>query len=227
MKKYSDDIGVRLSGRHKKCIQLAGNVKGKDILDIGSSFGWFEKFALEKDCRKIVGLEYDAKLLEKAKEQIRDRRAQFVRGSALELPFESDSFDQVVMFDVIEHIPKNTEIKALGEIHRVLKKGGEFYLSTPNSNLIANIFDPAWYFGHRHYSIDRLRGMLEKSGLKVEEYSYGGGWYDIMYIWMLYFFKWILKSEAPGKDFFDKKRDEEYLSKDKMFNIVFLRARKI
>ena len=46
---------------------------------------------------------------------------------------------------------KNTERKALEEIKRVLKKDGNLFISTPANNF-SNFFDPAWYFGHRHYN---------------------------------------------------------------------------
>lgn len=226
MKNYSNNISTRLSGRHKKCMQMVGEVKDKAILDIGSSFGWFEKFALENGCKEITGLEYDSALLSEAKTQISDRRARFIQGSALNLPFPDETFDMVTLFDVIEHIPKNTEQKALAEIRRVLKNGGEFYLSTPNKSFIANLFDPAWYFGHRHYSLKQLKNLCQKENIAVKNSYYGGGWWDIIYMTLLYFFKWVLRKEAPFKVFFDKKRDEEYLTKPNMFNIIFVKGQK-
>ncbi|MEM2416175.1 MAG: methyltransferase domain-containing protein [Nitrososphaerota archaeon] len=42
----------------------------------------------------------------------------------------NESFDSVAILEVIEHL-KNPE-KTLEEIHRVLKKGGQVIVSTPN-----------------------------------------------------------------------------------------------
>lgn len=55
------------------------------------------------------------------------------------IPFDSDSFDYVTAFDVIEHIPRvvylparrNSFIVLMDEIHRVLKLGGLFFSHTP------------------------------------------------------------------------------------------------
>ncbi|MCW2236185.1 methyltransferase domain-containing protein [Azospirillum canadense] len=55
------------------------------------------------------------------------------------IPFDSDSFDYVTAFDVIEHIPRvvylparrNSFIALMDEIHRVLKVGGLFFAQTP------------------------------------------------------------------------------------------------
>lgn len=46
------------------------------------------------------------------------------------LPFEDESFDCVVSFQVIEHIKRDRAF--VGEVRRVLKKGGKFIVSTPN-----------------------------------------------------------------------------------------------
>lgn len=53
----------------------------------------------------------------------------------LDLPFEEKTFNLVYFTDVIEHLPKNTELKALAEIRRVLKNGGMLILSTQTINL--------------------------------------------------------------------------------------------
>ena len=49
---------------------------------------------------------------------------------AEELPFEDESFDVVVSFDLFEHIAKVD--RHLSEVRRVLKKDGFYLLQTPN-----------------------------------------------------------------------------------------------
>jgi 2-polyprenyl-3-methyl-5-hydroxy-6-metoxy-1,4-benzoquinol methylase len=39
------------------------------------------------------------------------------------------------MWEVIEHIPRNTETRALGELFRILKNNACLLLSTPNDHL--------------------------------------------------------------------------------------------
>jgi 2-polyprenyl-3-methyl-5-hydroxy-6-metoxy-1,4-benzoquinol methylase len=48
-----------------------------------------------------------------------------------DLIFESESFDKVTCFEVLEHITRFQAKKTLSEIHRVLKKGGMLIGSTP------------------------------------------------------------------------------------------------
>ena len=60
-----------------------------------------------------------------------DARLNFVRGSALDLPFPDASFDVVVCSEVLEHIHDYRGV--LREIERVLKPGGRFVASVPRA----------------------------------------------------------------------------------------------
>lgn len=55
---------------------------------------------------------------------------QFVRGSALELPFRDESFHTVTAFEVLEHVPDDA--RAIAEISRLIPVGGRFIYSLPN-----------------------------------------------------------------------------------------------
>ena len=58
------------------------------------------------------------------------------------MPFLNESFDSIVMLEVIEHL-KNPE-KAIKEIYRILKKKGQVIISTPNVNFSWKII---WWLG--------------------------------------------------------------------------------
>src|SRR5690349_21598314 len=47
------------------------------------------------------------------------------RGSLLDLPFESGSFDRALCLDVLEHLQYAEQPAALAELFRVLRRGGE------------------------------------------------------------------------------------------------------
>lgn len=101
------------------------------------------------------------------------------------LPFKSEIFDSAFFFDVIEHLQKRTEIKALREIYRVLEKNGELILSTPNSNYLFTVLDPTfWIFSHRHYRKIEMRKILEKTGYKITlSFTSGNIWVAINWLW--------------------------------------------
>lgn len=91
------------------------------------------------------------------------------------LPFPPETFDATVCTQVLEHVPEPQQV--VNEISRVLKPGGTFLLSAPQS----------W---HQHqkphdyyrYTSFGLRHILEKSGLQVESIEPLGG-----YFWFLSF----------------------------------------
>lgn len=222
MKKFSDSINQRLTARHKKCFQYCGNLKGKDILDIGPSFGWFEKMALEAKCKSVAGIEPRRQDFCLAEKEVPG--AVFKEGSALNIPFVGNSFDLVVMFDVIEHIPKNTERQAIQEIKRVLRPGGKVVISTPFFYWLANMMDPAWYFGHRHYEEKELSEIVESGGFKIESMEKRGGIFELISAILMYFFKWVFRTEIPYKNWFEEKRVSEYLTDKEGFETLYIKA---
>ncbi len=95
-----------------------------------------------------------------------------LRGSGL--PFETNSFDAVIICEVMEHLNFNP-LPALLEINRVLKPGGYVYVGMPNQASLRNrirllrgqsIHNPMQDFFHQ---LDRSRNMIV--GLHWREYT--------------------------------------------------------
>lgn len=85
-----------------------------------------------------------------------------INGSALQLPFTNNSFDLIIIQDVIEHLTELTDFYT--EVKRVLKTNGVIYLSTPNRLSVFNfISDP--HFGLPVVSILK-RQSIKKYFLK-------------------------------------------------------------
>lgn len=224
MRKYASSIKERLTGRHKYSFEFCGNVRGLNVLDVGSSFGWFENFAVKNGVKKIVGIEPDEQQFYKAQKEV--PAAIFKKGSALKIPEKDSSFDKVVMFDVIEHIPVGTEVLALKEIHRVLKPNGTLILSTDYDTFVSKMFDPAWYFGHRHYNEERLKKLFKKAGFVITQIEKRGGFFEIVGTILLYIFKWVFKSEIPFKSFIEMQKSVEYLQRKNGIVTIFVKAKK-
>ncbi len=103
-----------------------------------------------------------------------------VKGTAAlaeKLPFADNLFDYVFMIEVIEHMPPELEAKALSEVKRVLKPGGQFVMTTPNYRSAWPIIE---YFWSRMNPVDYMeqhinrknpysvRKSLAASGFKIE-----------------------------------------------------------
>jgi 2-polyprenyl-3-methyl-5-hydroxy-6-metoxy-1,4-benzoquinol methylase len=83
----------------------------------------------------------------------------------------NNSIDVVVCFDVIEHTTNPKDL--LTKIHKVLKKNGTVYLTTPNAvSLSARLLGESWWvFGpDGHYILftpQSIRNVLETNGYSV------------------------------------------------------------
>jgi SAM-dependent methyltransferase len=60
-------------------------------------------------------------------------------------PFDDDSFDQILMQDVIEHVAE--PVKLMEELHRIGRRGARIQLRTPHYSSVLAYGDPT----HRHY----------------------------------------------------------------------------
>ncbi len=96
------------------------------ILEIGCGQGVGARIL--HDCfspRKYVGVDLDSKMISRARKKGQGlANAEFLQGDASSLAFDDESFDLVVDFGIIHHIPNWQD--ALTEVHRTLKSNGEF-----------------------------------------------------------------------------------------------------
>jgi SAM-dependent methyltransferase len=53
-------------------------------------------------------------------------------GSLTALPYDAGTFDRALCLDVLEHLTFDEQPRALAELYRVLKPGGELLVSVPN-----------------------------------------------------------------------------------------------
>lgn len=205
----ADDLTGRLAEARR--MLNPADIKGKKILDIGCGYGWCELELLRMGAASVIGIEINQESLSTAKRNIRDKRASFKVASAIDQPFPDGSFDAVVSWDVLEHIPKGTENQMFSGVNRVLKKGGRFYISTPYNSFWSKMVDPGWWFiGHRHYSRAKLERFGRENGFKVEGLKVKGGFWTLLFIFNMYFSKWILRRKPLFYSFFLRKEEEEY-----------------
>ena len=104
------------------------------------------------------------------------------------LPFKDKSYDIILFMEVLEHLGNNP-IKALKEIHRVLKDDGIMILTTPNILRLENLYsiirrgkqtetlksiaqkETMDYIGHiREYSKNELKEILEYCKFETKHY---------------------------------------------------------
>lgn len=194
-------------------------IKNKTILDVGCGFGWAELLFSKLDPKKMVGIDYSEGCLAVAK-KFKYPSCTFKIGNALHLPFKDNTFDTVISWEVLEHIPKHTEEKMFSEIYRVLKPGGHLFLSTQYRNFFSTILDPAWWLvGHRHYSQNDIKKFTKKSRLKIDELYVKGGFFAIFGILNMYISKWIFRRPPMFLPFFASQTEREFAQDNGIVNI--------
>jgi SAM-dependent methyltransferase len=106
-----------------KIINLVEQIGPKNLLDIGCGDGYLLKeLRTVTPTTKLFGVDvYKTKI-----NGIEIKEGDITKG----LPFKDNSFECVILGEVIEHLPDPDF--ALSEIRRVLKKGGVLIISTPN-----------------------------------------------------------------------------------------------
>ena len=96
-------------------------------LDIGC--GTFPHFLMNTNFKEKFGI--DSSLSEKVKE-VKGIKLLKTHIQKKKLPFEDNFFDTVVMLAVFEHIEFDNIPFLLHEIKRILKKNGQFIITTPS-----------------------------------------------------------------------------------------------
>src|SRR5436309_677502 len=75
------------------------DLRGRAVLDVGCGWGSFLLYALARGANDVTGLEVFDESLRTARRHVPEAR--LVVGSAVRLPFASESFDVVTMWEVI------------------------------------------------------------------------------------------------------------------------------
>lgn len=152
------------------------------FLDAGAGFGRHAFEAARRGAR-VVALDYATDevtvtratfaAMAQAGEINPDRLAGVIRGDATCLPFRDSSFDCIITSEMLEHI--DDDIKALGELSRVLRPGGMLAATVPswfpekiNWMLSEEYHAPFVPGGHvRIYSAAELKSKIRAAGLTL------------------------------------------------------------
>lgn len=167
------------------------------VLDVGCSTGYFST-SLENDNTMVA---IDIHLFEQWK-TVKSRCLSFVLASATHLPFADNTFDKVVISELLEHVER--PVSVLKEVQRVLKPNGLVVISSPNKGLLCLnlLLDPAyWLFKrHRHFSFNELMNYLSQAGLKPI-LAFTGGLFAEQ---ITYYIKSLKAFSIFGPDYFSR-----------------------
>lgn len=164
---FIESEGKHLSRRLSDAFSVAEVRPGMRLLDVGCGRGeivrhcmrlGIEAFGVDYAevaalmTRDAITAQREATYLAKANEEaVGTRKAGVCRSDAKRLPFPTEHFDRVLMFDVVEHLYPWELQQAMREVRRVLKKDGQFIIHTaPNR----------WYDVYAYPWVRRVRTVL-------------------------------------------------------------------
>lgn len=114
--------------RHYEAPRLTNLSKGTadNVLEIGCGQGTGARIIHDLfSPRRYVGIDLDPRMIQRARTKTRaPASATFVEGDVSNLEFPDATFDLVMDFGIIHHVPNWKD--ALAEVHRTLKVHGEF-----------------------------------------------------------------------------------------------------
>jgi SAM-dependent methyltransferase len=109
---------------------------GRRALDLGAGIGLY---TAELACQGAwaVGLDLELGHLAQARARGAGKKLFWVRGDAAHLPFRAGVFSLVVSVEVLSHLPPQARRAALAEAGRVVRGGGELFVTLHNPTRLA------------------------------------------------------------------------------------------
>lgn len=147
--------------------QVMAEISAQDrVLNLGVGRGEFEK----KLASRWPNLDYTAtdittKTLARLKKDF--PQYQFCQRQLTSLRFKDESFDVVLLLEVMEHISPRVIFKVLAEVRRVLKPGGKLIVSVPVNEGLPEMLPENSNSHLRIYSEGVVKFELLRSGFKV------------------------------------------------------------
>jgi SAM-dependent methyltransferase len=168
--------GLDLHTRNRASLKRFWKAGPRDVLDAGSGNGYFSWLAYLSGAR-VVAMNLERGQVDKARDFLLGHRKadparlQFEQCDLYELPNEARTFDEIICFEVLEHLRRDTDV--VKEFYRVLGPGGVLHLCCPyrlHPRHQAEVLDLDETGGHVRtgYTEEDYRALLEPVGFEIE-----------------------------------------------------------
>jgi Methylase involved in ubiquinone/menaquinone biosynthesis len=103
--------------------------RGTKVLELGCGNGKTFAALKERSCT-VTGIDISVSAAALCRHQVPEtKNSEVAVADACRLPFAAGAFDAVVAFHILGHLPEHDRARAMGEIARVLRPGGDLYFS--------------------------------------------------------------------------------------------------
>ena len=191
---YWRDALQNLSEPYKKWLNEEANIlkkyikNGAKVLDIGCGDGRILKL-LATRTKNQIGIDHDINVVKHAIKKIDDIPIKIIFGEGINLPFENESFDNVLCLGTFANLDYE-RLKVLNEMKRVLKKDGLMIISSYSEDALEErlklydktgsrikeknengkiIFEDGVDNISEQFSREQLESMFSEVGLKIKE----------------------------------------------------------
>lgn len=107
--------------------------KPGSVLDAGCGRGFYSNaLSVFPFIERVEGFDTNLRYLSEAKKNVTDRRVNLRQADIYKLPFKKNSFDLIILSEVLEHLPNDR--LALTLLRQLLKPKGILLLTVPNEN---------------------------------------------------------------------------------------------
>ena len=146
------------------------NPAGKRVLEFGCNVG-ASSIIMAAMGGTVTGIDVDAQMIKIASANaLRHKMENLVEiihvSDTRSQPFADDSFDLVIANSVLEYVATDELCSILGEIHRVMKPGGELFVCGTASRVAPReIHSGRWLVNYLPRWVDRISGKNLQRGL--------------------------------------------------------------
>ena len=177
-----------------RILSLFPGKKDLKILNIGAATGKSTEFLGRFGT--VTSVEYDEECCFFLREEL---NIQVIQASVTELPFDSEAFDFVCAFDVIEHVEEDE--KAMDEIFRVCKLKGIIFLTVPAFLALWSQHDEV----NHHIRRYQLFGLNQQAKMRMGEVMYSSYFNTFLFLpifiarkWANFFRKPLIKNKRES-----------------------------
>jgi SAM-dependent methyltransferase len=155
--------------------------QGRRVLDLACGEG-YGSYLLSETAKKVVGVDISKHAIEHAAAKYVRPNLDFRVGSADDVPIAGAAeFDLIVSFETIEHLKEECQDAFLREVVRLLKRGGQFIVSTPDKALYSDSPGYRNEFHVKEFYVEEFRTFLGRYFGTVK--LLGQRVYGASYIW--------------------------------------------
>lgn len=159
---------------------------GSNVLDVGCGNGLPATRAIAERHR-VTGVDISSKQIELARHNVPEAR--LIHGDAASVEFPDASFDAIVAFYVLEHLPREEHAEVLGQFCRWLRPGGYLLFTIEPQDepgVVGSWLGASMFFSQ--FSADETLKMVKDAGFGVLRHAIEAqreGDRDVPYLWVL------------------------------------------